>query len=100
MKTLALVGLIACLASLPALAECIQPQDSPRLPDGATASREDMVAAGNAIRSYDAAVKEFAECERKAGSNPARADRAVEAVTAIAAKFNAELRAFKNKSGT
>jgi hypothetical protein len=98
MKALAVVGLIACLASLPALAECVEPQESPHLPDGATASREDMIAAMKALKTYDAAVREFTECVKKGSGNQLQANRAVDRLTATADKFNTALRVFKQRN--
>ena len=106
MKALAIVGLIACLASVPALADCVDPLDGPRLPDGATASREEMVSAQETLKAYDTAVKGFVECVQRTNgngvktdrSNVVKADRAVERLTSLADKFNAELRAFKKKA--
>jgi hypothetical protein len=98
MKALAVAGLIACLASLPALADCVEPQDPFHMPDGATASREDMVAALQAMHAYDAAVKEFTECEQKSNRSQIRANRAVDKLNVIAGKFNTEMRAFKQRN--
>jgi hypothetical protein len=58
-----------------------------------------MVSAQRAIRAYDSAVAEFSECLHEAGLSPTRANRAVDTVTAIASRFNAELRAFKKRNG-
>lgn len=98
MKVLAIVGVFACLASVPALATCVEPINSPTLPDGSTASREQMLAAQNALKAYDAAVKVFADCVHKNGENAMRADRAADKLSSFADKFNAELRAFKKKA--
>lgn len=99
MKVLAIVALVACLASVPALAECVEPLDDPHLPDGATASREEMIAAQNAIKAYDIVVKEFADCMAKTKLGSARGDRAVDKLLFIADRFNVEMRAFKKKAG-
>jgi hypothetical protein len=102
MKALAIGGLIACLASHSALADCVPPQPPQRLPDGATASREDMMSAMQTIRDYEAAVKEFSECARHAHNETEMqtADRAVDKVRMIADKFNSELYAFKKRNLT
>jgi len=49
--------------------------------------------------TYDAAVAVFTECVKKNGGSPAKADDAVKGVERLAAKFNAELRAFKQRNG-
>jgi hypothetical protein len=102
MKALVVGGLIACFISLPAFADCVPPQPPLHLPDGATASREDMVLAMQLIRDYEAAVKAFSQCADKAHDETLiqTADRAVDKVRAIADKFNSELYAFKKRNLT
>lgn len=102
MKASALGGLIACLVSLPALAQCLAPNVSvPHVPDGASASREDMFAAMQAIKIYQTAVEGFQACARK-NANVDEILNAHESVTklaTIADKFNTEMYAFKKKNG-
>jgi hypothetical protein len=99
MRTLAVFGSIACLISLQALADCVEPKASASLPDGSTASREDMVSAMKILRDYDAATKEYAACLEKIGGNLTKQNAAVDRVEKLAARYNAELRAFKKRSG-
>jgi hypothetical protein len=100
MKAFAVASLIACLASLPVMADCVEPQGLTQLPDGATANREQMVAAMLALKVYAAAVDEFMECAKKGSeSQIPQANQAIDNVRAIADKFNIQLRVFKNKSG-
>jgi hypothetical protein len=100
MKAFAVGGLIACLASLPALADCVEPQSVTQLPDGATANREEMVSAMQALQLYAAAVNEFMECAQKSSySQLPQANRAIDNARAIANKFNAQLRVFKKRTG-
>jgi hypothetical protein len=101
MKTLvAVAGLIACLGYLPAFASCVAPQAPSRPPDGATASREDMMSAMQSIRAYEAAVKEFQNCATRtnSASELQSANSAIDKLVVIADKFNSELNAFKKKS--
>lgn len=60
-----------------------------------------MVAAQAAIKGYDAAVALFSECAKKDGSRlqVQGAEDAVRNVEKLAAKFNAELRIFKQRNG-
>jgi hypothetical protein len=99
MKVLAIVGLVAWLASGPALAECVEPLDGPHVPDGATATREEMVAAQNAIKAYNIVVKEFTDCVALHEVSSARGNRAVDKLTVIADRFNVEMHTFKKKAG-
>jgi hypothetical protein len=102
MNSLAIATLIAFLISLPALADCTPPQPPSHLPDGATATREEMVSAMQAIRDYETAVKQFQVCADKSQDLVLMqtADHAVDKVRAIADKFNAELFAFKRRNAT
>ena len=59
-----------------------------------------MVAAQAAIKGYDAAVSQFSECVKRDGGRQAQgAEDAVRSVEQLAAKFNAELRIFKQRMG-
>jgi hypothetical protein len=99
-KASAVGGLIACLVSLPAWAECVAPQAPPHPPDGATASREDMMSAMHAIRDYEAAVKGFQDCAVRTSNafDEKNANAAIDKLVVIADKFNFELNAFKRKN--
>ena len=98
MKKLVALGSIACLISLQAYADCVVPEPVPSAPDGATASRDDMVSAQKAFRSYDAAVKEYTTCLEKTVGAELRQNMAVEKLHIVADKFNAELRTFKKRT--
>jgi hypothetical protein len=100
MKALAVGGLIAYLGCLPVWAECAAPQAPPHPPDGATASREDMLSAMHTIRNYEAAVKEFQDCATRTSNafDKYAANNAIDNLVGIADKFNLELNAFKKKN--
>ena len=93
-----LIVAVACLASTRAWAACTDPGPAPQVPDGATVSREEMIAAQKAFRAYDTAVREYALCLEKTGGSEALQNAAVRRVELAAEKFNAELRAFKKRS--
>jgi hypothetical protein len=104
MKSLAVGGLLAGFLSLPtwAGADCALPPAPDHLPNGATATREEMVAAMQAIQDYEAAVRAFSKCADGSRSEALRqnADRAVDKVRFIADKFNGELQTFKKRNVT
>jgi hypothetical protein len=103
MKAPVVVGLIAYLVAGPALAaNCFEPHDPPHVPDGATASREDMVTAMAAIKAYGVAVKQYHDCVLPGRDMMEQliAERAQSNLAAIADKFNAEMFAFKKKNGS
>ena len=100
MKRLAAVGLVAALASPPLYATCVEPTPPTAVPHGATASREEMVAALQAAKTYDAEVADFAACLEKSGGDVHKQNGAVEKLQGFADKFNAELRIFKARNNT
>jgi hypothetical protein len=94
-------------------ADCTPPSGSISIPDGATASRDQMVAAQRAVKEYDTAVKAYGDClqhqldAQVAGGGDrnqlaAEYDRMnnseVLKLQKLAEKFNAELRIFKAKN--
>ena len=99
MKALAILCTVVAATPLSAFADCVAPTPPGDPPSGATATREEMLAAQTAIKGYDAAVAAFAECVRKDGGPSSKADDAVRGVEKLAARFNAELRAYKQRNG-
>lgn len=99
MKAFAVIGLIALFAPQSGSAECAEVESAPVVPDGASASREDMLAANKAIKAYNAAVQAYVECLRASGGSIVRENRIVDELTKVAGKFNDELRTFKKRSG-
>ena len=71
----------AMLASAHALADCAFPQPPGKIPNGATASRDEMLAAAAEFRTYNEAVTAYQECLEKD-----TADRASSASGATAAE--------------
>jgi hypothetical protein len=101
MKARTILFTVFAATPLCALADCVAPTPPGDPPSGATATREQMLAAQSAIKGYDVAVAAFSECVSKDGRPglKADADEAVRGVERIAARFNAELRAFKQRNG-
>ena len=99
MKALMILCTVVAVTPLCASADCVAPTPPNDPPSGATATREEMLAAQTAIKGYDAAVAVYAECVRKDGGPASRADDAVLRVEKLAARFNAELRAYKQRNG-
>src|SRR5215471_6547451 len=99
MKAPAFLSALAAVITLPAFADCVAPTAPGTPPSGEKATREEMVAAQAAIKGYDAAVASYSECIKKSGGSASDAEDAVRSVERLAAKFNAELKAFKQKNG-
>ena len=98
MKRFWLVG-IASLTSFSTWAACKAPPPPPSPPSGIAATRAEMLSAQSAIRTYNAAVVAYTECVRKDGGSETEINEVIEQLEKLAERFNAELRAFKQKSG-
>ena len=118
MKVLLPLSLVAALVAAPAFADCTAPTKEVKIPDGATASMDDMLAAKHAIQENNTAVETYTQClkaeqdakiaaggtdmkdeERvKISTDYANRQNAeVEKLQKLADKFNVEVRAFKAK---
>lgn len=98
MKAWWLAGVLS-LVALQAAAACPLPSAPPVSPSGATASKEEMLAAQSALKAYNAVVGEYAQCMQKDGGSQIELDRVVKQLETLAVKFNAELRKFKQRTG-
>ena len=99
-------------------AECIYPEAPGALPDGNTASQEEMVTAMQGLKDYDAAVTAYLSClEMETSTQIAEAgeelteeqvtqikaiqvkkhNAAVEALETRASQFNEQVRIFKDR---
>jgi len=105
--SLALLTLTACLAPA-AQAACEYPADV-KVPDGKSATQEEITAASAAVKKYLAAMEAYTTClDAEAAALPVeqqtpeakslhvkRYNAAVDAMEATAGAFNEQLRAFK-----
>jgi hypothetical protein len=100
MKRILLTSLVAIsgLAAGSAFAGCTEPVAVTDVPKGASASRDDMLAAQRAVKAYDTAVKAYTDCLQQAGDTSGKGNEAVDKLQKIADRFNQELRAFKEKN--
>ena len=113
-SALATCVLLASLAASAAQATCIYPREPENIPDGATATYDQMVAAQQAVKQFDADISAYNAClemelqailadpnldeARKAEFSTMQAKKnnaAVDHVTAVAARFNEQLHAFQ-----
>ena len=120
MKALYSIALIAALSAGPAYAACTYPNPPAKLPDGATATRDEMLAGKKLVTEFDNAIGEYNTClqkeadeaiakltgedkekEAKKAEIQKMADQkhnaAVEADEQIATRFNEQLRAYNQK---
>jgi hypothetical protein len=100
MKICVQLIILAAIGIQCAAADCPAPSVQVQIPSGATATRDDMVAAQKAVKAFDNAVKEYSGCltrEAVAGSDRLESVE-VDRLKTIAAKFNNELKIFKEKN--
>jgi hypothetical protein len=91
---------VAALTPLTVSAEtCIDPPTPRDVPNGATATRDEMRAALEAMKAYNAAVSEFSACTGRNKGDTTKSNEAVRRLETTATRFNAELRTFKQKNG-
>lgn len=99
--------------SFAAHADCPYPKAPASIPNGATASEQEMLTAMNAFKAYDADVKAFGTCleqetkEKSAGTaqlmqlkamQTKKINAAVDELQSKAREFNEQVRVFKARS--
>jgi len=95
-----------CL-SLAAHADCVLPPAPSKIPDGSSASEQEMITAMQTLKEYNADVDTYLKClefETKqnrlsAGDQEKMHNTAVDTLQKVAAKFNEQVRTFKSKKG-
>jgi len=110
MKRFAVALAIMC-CSLVANAQTCEYPEGVKVPDGRTASKDEMVAGQQLVKSYMAAMQEYLDCldaESNAGGKEptdeerkimvSRYNAAVDEMETLAAGFNEQVRAFKKAS--
>ena len=100
--------------SMSAQAECAYPKAPASIPNGATASESEMIAAMQAFKTYDAEVKSYGACleqetkDKAAGTaqlmqlktmQTKKLNAAVAELEDKAKAFNEQVRTFKAKNG-
>ena len=93
MKRLVSVVILCAMGSTPVLA-CERPSAPSSIPDGATASKEDMLAAKKAVDAFKSGMEEYLACEKSGAKKDAGAAELIK----VADRFNAQVKAFKAKS--
>jgi hypothetical protein len=106
-KRILLAVALAYAASLPAHADCVLPPAPSKIPDGSSASQQEMVTAMQTLKEYNGDVETYTKClEFEAKQNHlSHSDEermhnsAVDTLQKVAAKFNEQVRTFKAKNG-
>jgi hypothetical protein len=101
---MAMPALVAALLySLSAAAECVLPAAPSRIPDGSSATEQEMVAAMRTLKHYNDDVTEYTQClefeehrnRLSVDVRQKRKDLALNTLAAVAAQFNEQVRRFK-----
>ncbi len=87
------VAILCAMGSTPVFA-CTRPSAPSSIPDGATASKEDMLAAKKAVDAFKSGMEEYLACEKIGAKKDAGAAELIK----VADRFNAQVKAFKAKS--
>jgi len=117
MKVAALFGLIALVSTSGAHADCVYPKAPDTVPNGNTATKEEMIAAMQLFKQYNTDLTAYTAClESETGAKLKEAslspeammqvkkmqarknNAAVEEVRAKAEEFNNQVRIFKSRS--
>jgi len=116
MKALVAIAFAAALSAGTAWADCPYPAAPTNLPDGRTATLEEMVAGQKAVKEYDAAIKSYVDCiDKELDDNIAKAgdslkpqqkadmqhveaqkhNAAIDQLQSVADRFNEQVKAYK-----
>jgi len=108
MRMLACAALLAAgLAAPPCFAECVLPRPPSRIPNGASASQQEMLQAMQTLKQYNADVTEYLQClefEQRRGRLDVNVgvhehNSAVDELAKVAGQFNEQVRIFKSTHG-
>jgi hypothetical protein len=89
MKSVVLIAVLWAAAIVPALG-CNRPSAPTSIPDGASASKEDMLAAKKAVDAFKSGMEEYLACEKSS----AKIEAAQNELLKVADRFNVQVRAF------
>jgi hypothetical protein len=109
---------MALIAAGPAFADCPYPAAPAKLPDGATATMQDMLEGQKTVKEYETAINTYTSCidkelddsiakagdqlkpDRKSEMQKVEAQKhnaAVDALQSVADRFNEQVKVFKAK---
>ena len=92
MKSLVSMTVLWAALAVPAFA-CEKPSAPTSIPDGASASKEEMLAAKKTVDAFKSGMEEYLACEKSG----AKKDGATAELLKVADRFNAQVKAFKAK---
>ena len=115
----ALLAIALATATTAAYADCPYPQAPTKLPDGATASMQDMIDGQNAVKGYDKAINDYIACiDKELDDSIAKAGKdlkpeqkkhmqeleaqkhnaAIDELQSVATLFNEQVKVFKART--
>ena len=119
MKALFAMALAAALTAAPVHADCPYPAAPEKLPDGSSATLEEMVAGQKAVRAYDKAINDYVACidreldeaikkggdqlkpQQKTDMQHVEAQKhnaAIDQLQSVADRFNEQVKVFKART--
>ena len=119
MKALFAMALTAALTAAPVHADCPYPAAPDKLPNGSSATLEEMVAGQKAVRAYDKAINDYVSCidheldeAIKKGGEQLKAQQktdmqhveaqkhnaAIDQLQSVADRFNEQVKVFKART--
>ena len=113
MKSILFVSVLVVLGIAPAHAACTAPDIAIQIPNGLTATLDEMKAAQAAVKAANAAVSDYTACLQQeqndkiaAGGDKnklqkeyaKRNDQEIDKLQQVVDKFNAEIRAYKGRA--
>jgi hypothetical protein len=119
MKALLAMTILGGLSVAPAFADCPYPAAPAKIPDGATATLQEMLDGQKAVQAYDKAINEYVACiDKEVNDNIAKAgdslkpaqkadmqkveeqkhNAAIDQEQTVADRFNEQVKVFKARS--
>jgi hypothetical protein len=119
MKAFLTIVLSAAFTAGPAYADCSYPAAPAKLPDGASATLEEMIAGQKVVKEYDKAIKDYVDCidkeldakiakggdqlkpEQKADMQKVEAQKhnaAIDQLQSVADRFNEQVKVYKTRT--
>ena len=86
------MAVLCAVVATPVFA-CERPSAPTSIPDGTSASKEEMLAAKKAVDAFKSGMEEYFACEKSS----AKKDGAAAELVKVADRFNAQVKAFKAK---
>jgi hypothetical protein len=119
MKAFLAMAAVTVLTAAPVYADCPYPAAPNKIPDGATASMEDMLAGQKAVKEYDKSINDYVACidkelqdsiakagdklkpEQKTDMEKVEAQKhnaAIDQEQSVADRFNEQVKVFKART--